>query len=660
MITDRGERLRGRWPAWLVIAATFLGLVLRLYHLGAQNLMYDEVRHAQVASQLSLGGLLAGVKVHMGAAPLDYLLLHIALLLGQSDWIARFPAVIYGTLAIPAVYVLGTRLFGRVEGIIAAWLLALSRFAVQYSQEVRFYSLFMLLALLGTWLFHRALQRNTRSAWAAFTLCSIAGLYSHYYYALILVVQGAYLLLSHPRVLGRPRLLQPHSTRALALFIGSGLVAGLAFAPWVLYDGLGQRGLWPGAAPPLDWYLIRQVILSGWTGQRGDQPSLWWFAVAALVGTLPIRRGRNGVILCLLGLVLSVIAAVTLARARDYFFNIRQLHFVLPLFLLLIARGVTLAAEGARWLARRVAYKGQRIAFATTLTLLAGTMGLLSFGGTQSYYAVLHKIDWSGLVDFLEENGYPGGKIVVVPQWKHHPLIHYAPAAPVLLLRKDPAGFFEDLQKVYGENDPLLLVRDVRVAEDPAITEWLAGLPYVRFRFRHVDLLYLHHGQDDEALMQETADWDRTSSVLDVGQHVPEMTIVYRVYFSGLGWLSAQTGAVDDTTEVGHLLEAVAVDLENAPPGTAIQYRVHVQGYGWMDWVNGGGIAGLPESELRLEAIQVRPINWPSGWRLQYEAHVQGLGWMGWLNAPDVAGTVGQSLRVEALRFRISSLPAQD
>ena len=104
----------------------------------------------------------------------------------------------------------------------------------------------------------------------------------------------------------------------------------------------------------------------------------------------------------------------------------------------------------------------------------------------------------------------------------------------------------------------------------------------------------------------------------------------------------------------------MAVDLENAPPGTAIQYRVHVQGYGWMDWVNGGGIAGLPESELRLEAIQVRPINWPSGWRLQYEAHVQGLGWMGWLNAPDVAGTVGQSLRVEALRFRISSLPAQD
>ncbi|MGZ4847178.1 MAG: glycosyltransferase family 39 protein [Halobacteriota archaeon] len=56
-----------------------------------------------------------------------------------------------GVLAIPMIYAVGRQLFNEETGLVAAFILALSSFNIYYSQEVRMYSLIVLLALTSVY-----------------------------------------------------------------------------------------------------------------------------------------------------------------------------------------------------------------------------------------------------------------------------------------------------------------------------------------------------------------------------------------------------------------------------------------------------------------------------------------------------------------------------
>lgn len=112
---------------------------LRLYGLGTRSLLGDEY-----------STLLEGQQLGRNFQSLLYFtVFHFWLLLGTSDFWVRFPSVLFGVLAIPVSYQLGRRALSRQTGIVLAFLLAFSAFALQYSQETRFYSLFLLTTLLS-------------------------------------------------------------------------------------------------------------------------------------------------------------------------------------------------------------------------------------------------------------------------------------------------------------------------------------------------------------------------------------------------------------------------------------------------------------------------------------------------------------------------------
>ena len=139
--------------AALVGAVLALGATLRLYDLGAESYWLDEVIMLR-AAEGDVGSILAGPR-----PPVYVLLTHFWVqTFGASEASTRLLPALFGCLSLLLTYVLGRELFGRQVGLIAALLMSLSAFQVHYSQELRYYSLFVLCASLSYFLMLRALK----------------------------------------------------------------------------------------------------------------------------------------------------------------------------------------------------------------------------------------------------------------------------------------------------------------------------------------------------------------------------------------------------------------------------------------------------------------------------------------------------------------------
>jgi hypothetical protein len=106
----------------------------------------------------------------------------------------RWLSVILGVLTVPAMWRFGSWAGGERVGQLAALALAISPFHRWISQEARAYVLYVLLATVALWLFFRAMSTNEKKDWALYALTSAAGVYSHYFFALLPLVAGLLLL----------------------------------------------------------------------------------------------------------------------------------------------------------------------------------------------------------------------------------------------------------------------------------------------------------------------------------------------------------------------------------------------------------------------------------------------------------------------------------
>ncbi|MBI3158211.1 MAG: glycosyltransferase family 39 protein [Chloroflexi bacterium] len=179
---------------------TLLGAGLRFSQLGAESLWYDEAMAAQHTASASLPGLLAAVAADW-QQPLSYIIqFAVRLLLGEGEAALRLPSAIAGTLAIPAMYLTGRRLFGYAEGLLGAALLAVLYHPLFYSQEARAYAWLLLFSLLAVYYWLRLAREAAdgrplpRREAALYLLFSLAAAYTHYFAFLNIFWQGVALL----------------------------------------------------------------------------------------------------------------------------------------------------------------------------------------------------------------------------------------------------------------------------------------------------------------------------------------------------------------------------------------------------------------------------------------------------------------------------------
>ncbi len=201
---------------------TFFAFIFRL--IGSnQSFWLDEGASISIA-RLPLANILgaAGSDVH---PPLSYLLLHFWLpLAGKSEWLIRFPNILIGTLAIPALYFLLKTIFPKDKNnlpLLASLLLALNPLHIYYSMELRMYSLNALLSIFSWTYLVKALtekEKNTKS-WQVFTLLSLANVYTFYGSFFNLIAQLIYVIYKH--------------RTKLKPFVLSQLLLVTLFLPWL-------------------------------------------------------------------------------------------------------------------------------------------------------------------------------------------------------------------------------------------------------------------------------------------------------------------------------------------------------------------------------------------------------------------------------------------
>jgi uncharacterized membrane protein len=169
----------------LIIA---IAAALRFYLLGAKIFWFDECVGVEIA-RLDWFNFVRILWRREANMALYYVFLRPWLHLGDTPVFIRSLSVIFGLATIPALYLLGRRLFDSRTGIIATVLLALNAYHIRYSQEARSYALTVLLCVLSSLFFVESLENPSRRARLGHILTSSLAVYAHFFATLLILAQ---------------------------------------------------------------------------------------------------------------------------------------------------------------------------------------------------------------------------------------------------------------------------------------------------------------------------------------------------------------------------------------------------------------------------------------------------------------------------------------
>ena len=229
-----------RKTAICLILALIVSAALRFIDLGQKPLWCDELATLQRLS-LPLSEHLGQMS---GNHPLYELLLRLWMPPDASDAWMRIPSAALGVLAVWLTWKL-VRGVGRWEGLIAAWLMALSPLHLMYSRIGRAYSLACTLALASNLAFIWALRRRNALSFAAYVLATALMVYANLIAASVWMAQALFLLWFYlpavaPGPLKRWRGQMAKAGRRRLRRIGYWLFANVAvaalLAPWMLFN----------------------------------------------------------------------------------------------------------------------------------------------------------------------------------------------------------------------------------------------------------------------------------------------------------------------------------------------------------------------------------------------------------------------------------------
>lgn len=176
----------------IVILATFLDF----YHIGKLSLWNDEIDTVIFVTR-PLKGLFQLVWKSYPNMALYYLFAHywVYIFPHASEGVLRALSAIFAIAGIPVVFLLGrtlgvNRKKAAAVGLIAAFLVAINAFNIQYAQEFRSYSLVFFLSSLSTLFLIKAIEQSrSKHYWVLYTIVSAAAVYSHFYVVFLIMAQ---------------------------------------------------------------------------------------------------------------------------------------------------------------------------------------------------------------------------------------------------------------------------------------------------------------------------------------------------------------------------------------------------------------------------------------------------------------------------------------
>ena len=198
-----------------------LGSFLRIYGLGSESIWFDEAVSINV-SQQSVALIIEKAELH---PPLYYIiLLFWILLFGTSEVATRSLSAIFGIISIFLIYQVGHALFSRKIGLISCFISAISYFHIYYSQEIRSYSLLLLLTLLSFFLFIKIIKpdRTRKLYFSLLLFVNTCLAYTHVFGLFIIMSQVFYFIL-----------LWNKYKKLRIWFFGVQIATLVFFSPWI-------------------------------------------------------------------------------------------------------------------------------------------------------------------------------------------------------------------------------------------------------------------------------------------------------------------------------------------------------------------------------------------------------------------------------------------
>lgn len=245
-------------------AITAVGLGLRLWGLASKSLWIDETFSIGMATQ-SWPSFLHTIVAVQPNMELFYLLIKVLVTLTpiawqQGEFFWRLLPALAGAATIPATFALARRLFPTRVALGAAALVAVNEFMVEYSQQARGYTLFVLLLTLSYLALARWLAGEQRALiW--FAVLSVLGFLTQAFEVVFLAGQVAFVLVVALRRHGH----LPWRPLALALVPLAAIVA----MRYPLYAAHPDQVAWIPRPTVSDlWHGVRQIV-----GGDGGVPS---------------------------------------------------------------------------------------------------------------------------------------------------------------------------------------------------------------------------------------------------------------------------------------------------------------------------------------------------------------------------------------------------
>lgn len=405
------------------------GLILRLHHLGTESLWLDEAFSITIADS-TIDYILETTSedVH---PPLYYFFLYgWVQVLGATEWAGRLYSVAMSAALLITVFALGSRLEGRRVGLVAAGLLAVSPFQVEYAQEARMYAMLALVATLASYCLWRVFEacgvsisgddrrRSHSATWWAVAYAAFASMLPY------IQVHGWFVLAAHGcavtlEAIRRGRAVEPIAIR----WIGAMLAVAAAFLVWLPTFALQvrqvQNAFW---IPPPG----RDDVLAPFEAYAGSDRLLGLLGALAVIGVaLAWRRPAHAsspghprpLTLLLPWLVCPILLPFGLSFVGSSIF--------LPKYT--IAASVPFALLAAFGLSRL--HRWWHIAAGAVVVALVVSLSLSVLGG---YYGNVRKDQWREAVREVERLAQPGDTVIFHPFFTQIPYAFYQARSDLL------------------------------------------------------------------------------------------------------------------------------------------------------------------------------------------------------------------------------------
>lgn len=419
-MSTRHLRAQVQANSTIIIAVTLLvisglALFLRLILLGQDSFWGDEiltVRRAQLTWEnfwdliLNRGGL--------PAMTLYYLMMRFWVLLGDSEFTVRLLSVVFAVATVPLFYLLGKRLFDAKIGLIAALLLAVNAFHIQYSQEARSYTLLVLLVTLSSLFLVRAIQRPSWGNWAGYVLPSALAVYSHWFALLAIAAQLSSLVFLPKRELPWRWLIISGIALSIALTPIGASVSG-EVVDFIVAPGEDERVFTHAAVAETSWHRVHNFAVD-MTGKGGNLLLIVYLIPVVVSSVTAVRKWMSTgtsfeswkYALLLSWLIFPIAVTIGYSLLVEPAFVDRYLTICLPPL-------VMLASVGVYQIYRLYQLDPIRVPVVSgvLVVLLVG----LSTRGASAYYAESEKEDWRGVTRLVASQWQPGDQVLFYVPW---------------------------------------------------------------------------------------------------------------------------------------------------------------------------------------------------------------------------------------------------